>query len=91
MQINTTSKKLRIWNHLLISQALQKPYAFRILLLNSMNKFDIEFYNGLMKGIVKCAGIVRKSANLEEANGKIEGLLGRIQEKIDVTVEESLQ
>ena len=56
-----------------------------------MNKFDIEFYNGLMKGVVKCAGIVRKSANLEEANGKIEGLLGKIQEKIDVMVEESLQ
>ena len=44
-----------------------------------------------MKGNVKCAGIVRKSANLEEANGKIEGLLGKIQEKIDVMVEESLQ
>ena len=60
-------------------------------MLNPMNKFDIEFYNGLMKGIVKCAGIVRKSANLEEANDKIEGLLGKIQEKIDVMVEESLQ
>ena len=70
---------------------LQKPYESGVLLLNSMNKFDIEFYNGLMKGIVKCAGIVRKSANLEEANGKIEGLLGKIQEKIDVMVEESLE
>ena len=56
-----------------------------------MNKFDIEFYNGLMKGVVKCAGIVGKSTSLEEANGKIEGLLGKIQEKIDVMVEESLQ
>ncbi len=56
-----------------------------------MNKFDIELYNGLMKGIVKCAGIIRKSASLEEPNGKIEGLLGKIQEKIDVMVEESLQ
>ena len=56
-----------------------------------MNRFDIEFYNGLMKGIVKCAGIVRKSADLKEANGKIEGLLKKIQEKIDVMVEESLQ
>jgi hypothetical protein len=40
---------------------------------------------------VKCAGIVGKSTSLEEANGKIEGLLGKIQEKIDVMVEESLQ
>ena len=56
-----------------------------------MNRFDIEFYNGLMKGIVKCAGIVRKSADLKEANGKLEGLLKKIQEKIDVMVEESLQ
>ena len=56
-----------------------------------MNRFDVEFYNGLMKGIVKCAGIVRKSTSLEEANGKIEGLLGKIQEKIDLMVEESLQ
>ena len=69
---------------------LQKPYESGVLLLNSMNKFDIEFYNGLMKGIVKCAGIVRKSANLGEANDKIEGLLKKIQEKIDVMVEESL-
>ncbi len=76
---------------MLILKPLQKPYESEVLLLNSMNKFDIEFYNGLMKGIVKCAGIVRKSANLEEANGKIEGLLGKIQEKIDVMVEESLQ
>ena len=76
---------------MLILKPLQKPYESEVLLLNSMNKFDIEFYNGLMKGIVKCAGIVRKSANLEEADGKIEGLLGRIQEKIDVMVEESLQ
>ena len=56
-----------------------------------MNRFDIEFYNGLMKGIVKCARIVRKSANLEEAKDKIAGLLKKIQEKIDVMVEESLQ
>ena len=61
-----------------------------MLLLNSMNNFDIEFYNGLMKGIVKCAGIVKKSANLEEANSKIEGFLGKIQEKVDIMVEESL-
>ena len=61
------------------------------MLLNSMNRFDIEFYYGLMKGIVKCAGIVRKSANLEEAKDKIEGLLKKIQEKIDVMVEESLR
>ena len=56
-----------------------------------MKKFDIEFYDGLMKGILKCAGIVRKSANLEEENDNIEGLLGKIQEKIDLMVEESLQ
>lgn len=43
-----------------------------------------------MKGIVKCAGIVRKSVNLEEANGKIEGLLGKIREKIDVMAEGSV-
>ena len=76
---------------MLILKPLQKPYESGVLVLNPMNKFDIEFYNGLMKGIVKCAGIVRKSANLEEANSKIEGLLGKIQEKIDVMVEESLQ
>ena len=76
---------------MLILKPLQKPYESEVLLLNSMNKFDVEFYNGLMKGIVKCAGIVRKSTSLEEANGKIEGLLGKIQEKIDLMVEESLQ
>jgi excinuclease UvrABC helicase subunit UvrB len=56
-----------------------------------MNKFDIEFYNGLMKGIVKCAGIVKKSADLKEANEQIDDLLKRIQKKIDVMVEESLE
>ncbi len=56
-----------------------------------MNRFDIEFYNGLMKGIVKCAGIVKKSGDLEEANEKINALLSKLQEKIDVMVEESLQ
>ena len=60
-------------------------------MINSMNKFDIEFYNGLMKGIVKCAGIVKKSADLKEANEQIDDLLRRIQKKIDVMVEESLE
>ena len=60
-------------------------------MFNSMNKFDIEFYNGLMKGIVKCAGIVKKSADLKEANEQIDDLLKRIQKKIDVMVEESLE
>ena len=76
---------------MLILKPLQKPYESEVLLLNSMNKFDVEFYNGLMKGIVKCAGIVRKSVSLEDANSKIEKLLGKIQEKIDVMVEESLK
>ena len=44
-----------------------------------MNKFDIEFYNGLMKGIVKCAGIVKKSADMKEANEQIDDLLKKIQ------------
>ena len=52
-----------------------------------MNKFDIEFYNGLMKGIVKCAGIVKKSVDLKEANEQIDDLLKKIQKKIDVMVE----
>ncbi len=55
-----------------------------------MNKFEIEFYNGLIKGIVKCAGIVKKSHDLNEVNEKIDDLLSRIHRKIDDMVEESL-
>ena len=53
-----------------------------------MNKFEIEFYNGLIKGIVKCAGILKESGDLREANEKIDCLLKKVQRKIDAMVEE---
>ena len=34
-----------------------------MFLFDSMNKFDLESYDGLIKGIVKCAGIVKRSAD----------------------------
>ena len=56
-----------------------------------MNKFEIEFYNGLIKGIVKCAGIVKKAADMKDAKKQIDDLLSRIQRNIDAMVEESLE
>ena len=55
-----------------------------------MNKFDIEFYNGLMKGIVSCHDIIEKSSSREEAQIKIGSLLDKIRNKISEMVEEAL-
>jgi hypothetical protein len=55
-----------------------------------MNKFDIEFYNGLMKGIVSCHDIVKKSSSREEALRSLNSLMEKIQDKISEMVEEAL-
>ena len=56
----------------------------------NMNKFDIEFYNGLMKGIVNCHAIVKKSSSREEALSSLNSLMEKIQDKISEMVEEAL-
>ena len=75
---------------MLILLTESKPYGGHTIQENPMNKFEIEFYNGLIKGIVKCSGIVKKSPDLKEANEQIDDLLTRVQKKIDAMVEESL-
>ena len=52
-----------------------------------MNKFEIEFNNGLVKGIVKCTGIVKKSQDLKDANETMSDLLNRVRRKIDAMVD----
>ena len=55
-----------------------------------MNKFDIEFYNGLRKGSVSCHDIIEKSSSREEAQKKIGSLLDKIKGKISEMVEDAL-
>ena len=55
-----------------------------------MNKFDIEFYNGLIKGIVSCHNIIEKSNSREEAQEKINSLLDKIRKKISEMVDDAL-
>ena len=55
-----------------------------------LNRFDIEFYNGLMKGIVSCHDILEKSTSKEEAQKKINNLLEKIRRKISEMVAEAL-
>ena len=55
-----------------------------------LNKFDIEFYNGLIKGIVSCHDLIEKSSSREEAQKKIGMLLDKIKGKISEMVEEAL-
>ena len=69
---------------------LQKACWDEAFLFNSMNRFDIEFYNGLIKDIVKYTGIVKESQNLKEANEKMDDLLSRVQRKIDAMVEDRI-
>ena len=56
-----------------------------------LTKFDIEFYNGLMKGIASCHSILKKSQTKDEALEKLNHLMSRIQDKVTQMVEEALE
>ena len=55
-----------------------------------MDRMDIEFYNGLIKGIVSCHEIIEKSGSREEAQEKINSLLDKIRKKISAMVDDAL-
>jgi len=48
-----------------------------------LNRFDIEFYNGLMKGILACHDMLERSQTKGEAQQKIGDLLEKIKRKND--------
>lgn len=55
-----------------------------------MEKADIEFYNGLIKGVVKGSDIVENSTTLEEAKEKMGELLGKARAKVILMVDSAL-
>lgn len=54
------------------------------------DRCDIEFYNGLIKGIVSCHDLVQKSGTMDEAREKLDTLLAKVRRKISGMVEEAL-
>ncbi len=55
-----------------------------------MDRMDIEFYNGLIKGIVSCHEIMEKSSSKEEAQEKVSVLLKKMRKKISAMVDDAL-
>lgn len=56
-----------------------------------MDKNDIEFLNGLAKGILACHAILEESSTLEEAREKIADLRRRSARKMNKTVDLALK
>ena len=55
-----------------------------------MDRLDIEFYNGLIKGIVSCHEIIEESSSKGEAQEKVGILLKKMRKKISEMVDNAL-
>ena len=55
-----------------------------------MEKTDIEFWNGLTKGIIKCNEIVENSESIEEAKAAMDSLIRKARGKIVRIVDRAL-
>lgn len=56
-----------------------------------MEKTDIEFLNGLAKGILACHTVLQESSTLEEAREKITELRRKSARKMNKTVDLALK
>ena len=45
-----------------------------------MNRFDIEFWNGMNKAALKASKLVEKAKSIDEARNNVKDLLKRIEE-----------
>jgi ABC-type sugar transport system substrate-binding protein len=56
-----------------------------------MNRFDIEFWNGMNKAALKASKLVEKAKSIEEARNSVKDLLKRIEDRIEAEIDTFLQ
>ena len=56
-----------------------------------MNRFDIEFWNGMNKAALKASKLVEKATSVEEARNNVKDLLKRIEDRIEAEIDTFLQ
>jgi ABC-type sugar transport system substrate-binding protein len=56
-----------------------------------MNRFDIEFWNGMNKAALKAAKLVEKAKSVEEARNNVKDLQKRIEDRIEAEIDTFLQ
>ena len=56
-----------------------------------MNRFDIEFWNGMNKAALKASKLVEKAKSIEEARNNVKDLLKRIEDRIEAEIDTFLQ
>ena len=56
-----------------------------------MNRFDIEFWNGMKKAALKASKLVEKAKSIEEARNNVKDLLKRIEDRIEAEIDTFLQ
>jgi ABC-type sugar transport system substrate-binding protein len=56
-----------------------------------MNKFDVEFWNGMNKAALKASKLVEKAKSVEEARNNVKDLLKRIEDRIEAEIDTFLQ
>ena len=56
-----------------------------------MNRFDIEFWNGMNKSALKASKLVEKAKSVEEARNNVKDLLKRIEDRIEEEIDTFLQ
>ena len=56
-----------------------------------MNRFDIEFWNGMNKAALKASKLVEKAKSVDEARNNVKDLLKRIEDRIEAEIDTFLQ
>ena len=56
-----------------------------------MNRFDIEFWNGMNKAALKASKLVEKAKSVEEARNNVKDLLKRTEDRIEEEIDTFLQ
>ena len=56
-----------------------------------MNRFDIEFWNGMNKSALKASKLVEKAKSVEEARNNVKDLLKRTEDRIEEEIDTFLQ
>ena len=56
-----------------------------------MNRFDIEFWNGMNKAALKASKLVEKAKSINEARNNVKDLLKRIEDRIEAEIDTFLQ
>ena len=56
-----------------------------------MNRFDIEFWNGMNKAALKASKLVEKAKSIDEARDNVKDLLKRIEDRIEAEIDTFLQ